>query len=136
MRRKHRTSTLSLSPEPKRKPSAETVPRNPEALHAQLVAKVRDGLFDAGVDGLGPVVGQELLDVPARLVEIGGRGRAGEEVWGYGEEAGAGEAVGETVVLLLGGFCFLGVDMSFVLGSQGFFFLTACSRSVGCRRHR
>ena len=57
MRRKHRAGTLALSPEPKRKPSAETVPRNAEALHAQLVTEVRDGFLDAGVDGLGPVVG-------------------------------------------------------------------------------
>lgn len=99
MGRKHRPRV----PHPEGIPAPKAVPGNPEPLYAQLITEVLHRGGDPPVDDLLVVLREELVHRPARLVEVRGRGGAGEEIRGDGEVAGPREGVGEARGVSLGG---------------------------------
>lgn len=79
-----------------RVPSAEAVARDADAGRARRGPQVGDGRLEQRLNDLGAVPRNEFRRVVAGVVEVRRCGRAVEEVWGDGEEAGAGEGVDET----------------------------------------
>jgi len=82
VRRKHNVRTLAGRAGPERIPTAETVPGDGNLGDLGFLLEVLDRRGDTRVDGLGAVVLQKLLDVPACGIQVGGGGVAGEEVRG------------------------------------------------------
>lgn len=83
-------------------PTAEAVARGADLFDADGIPQIGDGLGDDGVGvrdvGMG---GYEVGRGGGGDVDVGAGGRAVEEVGGYGQVAGAGEAVGETILPLV-----------------------------------
>lgn len=90
--------------EAKRVPPAKAVARDGQRRVVEAGLEERDGGVDDGVGDVGAVGGQEGGGVEGGVVEVRGRGLAGEEVRGDGEVAGPGEGVGQSDGAMLASF--------------------------------
>lgn len=74
---------------------AEAVARDGDLGRVEGGPRVADGGLDERVGDVGAVRGEEGRAVVGRVVDVRGRRLAGEQVGRHGQEAGAGEGVGE-----------------------------------------